>query len=527
MRQLLTLAVAFLAWGTADAQNFRSTDERVTLKAEQSREALSVYWTGEKFPRWNRPCSISIKRGPSSGSTSFCFDRGEVFGWRMTVKANRIGDLIDDVVPHEVNHTIFATMFRRPIPRWLDEGAAVYVESESEHLRQRKRLADNIAAGEFVPFRELMSWDDYPKDGRKLFAIYSEGFAIVSYLVDQKGGRAKFVRFVGDVRTDGGRSSRAALRAHYGLTPESLEKEWFAFWRSRTSERCQHHACRAPHSGVFDPAVVLTDGAGNGVGIRSPAFGFTRPVARRPACCVVIFSGSWCEPCQRQERVEFPKLRAAGYSVGGTGSVFEYRKDDEAGARAWNVRAFPTAIVIHSGREIGRKSGYLTADELAAMLGSCRPLGAGRPKPTTTTNPARADPIVTIPAQSRCNCSAEWRKMQARLDALEARPVPTPVDLSPVQSAIYNLDQRLVAIENQPKPTPFDPTPIENRLQALETKPTPEPFDPTTIVLPVRIETSEGIVIREKEYRLKRDASGRWVFEPIVLRFDEKILRGE
>lgn len=45
------------------------------------------------------------------------------------------------------------------------------------------------------------------------------------------------------------------------------------------------------------------------------------------------------------------------------------------------------------------------------------------------------------------------------------------------------------------------------------------------VVLPVRIETSDGVVVRSKRLKLTRKA-GRLEFEPIVLRFDKTLLTG-
>ena len=47
---------------------------------------------------------------------------------------NAIGHLItarrilDSVLPHEITHTIFATHFGQPLPRWADEGACTTVD---------------------------------------------------------------------------------------------------------------------------------------------------------------------------------------------------------------------------------------------------------------------------------------------------------------------------------------------------------------------------------------------------------------
>jgi len=93
--------------------------------AEQWRSQLSKEWLGKELPNWSKPCPIKAKVASSlgaGGATSFVFDNGEVFGWRMEIQGSR-ERILDSVLPHEVTHTIFASHFRQPLPRWADEGA--------------------------------------------------------------------------------------------------------------------------------------------------------------------------------------------------------------------------------------------------------------------------------------------------------------------------------------------------------------------------------------------------------------------
>ena len=48
--------------------------------------------------------------------------------------------ILDSVLPHEVTHTIFASHFRQPVPRWADEGACTTVEHVSERTKQQQML---------------------------------------------------------------------------------------------------------------------------------------------------------------------------------------------------------------------------------------------------------------------------------------------------------------------------------------------------------------------------------------------------
>ena len=105
------------------------------------------------MPTWAEPCPITVQVGDhmgAGGATSFMFERGEVYGWRMTIQGS-LERVLDSVLPHEVTHTIFATHFRRPLPRWADEGACTTVEHASERAKQQTMLVDQLRTAEGSP----------------------------------------------------------------------------------------------------------------------------------------------------------------------------------------------------------------------------------------------------------------------------------------------------------------------------------------------------------------------------------------
>ena len=108
--------------------------------AEKQRRELAVAWLGKAMPDWSQPCVITVHVGPhlgAGGATSFVFDRGHVFGWRMNIQGSH-QRILDSVLPHEITHMIFASHFRQPLPRWADEGGATSVEHTSERAKHRK-----------------------------------------------------------------------------------------------------------------------------------------------------------------------------------------------------------------------------------------------------------------------------------------------------------------------------------------------------------------------------------------------------
>ncbi|HEX6986611.1 MAG TPA: hypothetical protein VF170_14615, partial [Planctomycetaceae bacterium] len=180
-------------------------------------------WLGHELPRWYKPCPIDVNVGQigAGGATTFNFDRGQVFGWRMNVQGTP-ERILDSVIPHEVSHTVFASHFRRPLPRWADEGAATLAEHESEQRRQDLHLKQ-VWNSRKIPLKSLLAMKEYPSDIQDVMTLYAQGYSLADYLV-QKRGRATYLKFLDDAEK---RGWETALRKHYGIEGvEALEGTW-------------------------------------------------------------------------------------------------------------------------------------------------------------------------------------------------------------------------------------------------------------------------------------------------------------
>jgi hypothetical protein len=201
--------------------------------AEKYRRDLAVSWLGKAMPNWSTPCPIQATVGERFGggaATSFVFDHGEVFGWRMTAQGSR-AKILTAVLPHEITHMVLASHFRRPLPRWADEGAAMSVEPEAVQARYRKDLVQCLQMGRGIAFNKMVTTAEYPRD---ILPLYAQSMSAVDYLI-QQGGRRKFVRFLEEAfRT---MRTGAALRTVYSIpsTPE-FQSRWLA-WVKQGSPR--------------------------------------------------------------------------------------------------------------------------------------------------------------------------------------------------------------------------------------------------------------------------------------------------
>ncbi len=225
----LVLIATTLPGGTYQTTNFVVTAptqdfaQQVGEAAEFYRRELAIEWLGQDMPRWSHRCPIHCKVGDygAGGATSFNFDRGEVYGWKMNVQgtAERI---LDSVLPHEVNHTIFASYFRRPLPRWADEGAASLIEHESERLRLKKIHEQVMRTNRKIPLQQLLPMREYPSDTQQVLTLYAEGYSLADYLI-QQSSKGEYLQFLSLALKSGWNT---ALMQVYGYRSiEDLEKD--------------------------------------------------------------------------------------------------------------------------------------------------------------------------------------------------------------------------------------------------------------------------------------------------------------
>ena len=200
--------------------------QQIAQAAEKYRKELAIEWLGREMPTWAEPCPITVQVGEhlgAGGATSFMFERGEVYGWRMTIQGS-LERVLDSVLPHEVTHTVFATHFRRPLPRWADEGACTTVEHPSEKAKQQMMLVDQLRTGRGIAFSQMFAMKEYPHD---VMPLYSQGYSVARFLI-AKENKQKFLEFIGDGMRDENWSR--AVNVHYGFADLSVLQNTWLDW---------------------------------------------------------------------------------------------------------------------------------------------------------------------------------------------------------------------------------------------------------------------------------------------------------
>ncbi len=233
--RVAALATAILSMGAGyRTQNFivtASTQEfahQVAEAAEQYRRELALEWLGAELPPWQHPCPIRVQDGPqlgAGGQTSFVFRGAVPTEWDMFVQGSR-ERILDSVLPHEITHTVFATHFGRPLPRWADEGACTTVEHQSERQKQHELLYRFLTTGRGIAFDKMFAMENYPPD---ILPLYSQGYSLARFLI-QQGGKNKFMEYVGDGMALN--NWTAATQQHYGYhSLLDLQQNWLDWVR--------------------------------------------------------------------------------------------------------------------------------------------------------------------------------------------------------------------------------------------------------------------------------------------------------
>ncbi len=242
-----TLATFLVSERSLFADQYRTTNfvviapdsvfaRQVGEEAERFRKELAELWLGKELPAWPQPCPITVEIAPhAGGETSFAFvpdGRGgsRPVDWRMKIYGSPVR-ILDSVLPHEVTHTIFATHYGRPLPRWADEGACTTVEHQSERERNQRMLIEFLSTNRGIPFNHMFAMKQYPSD---ILPLYAQGYSLARFLVMQKGHR-HFVKFVGEGmdREVPGREPQTwneVSHKYYGVEDLSdLQLQWMAW----------------------------------------------------------------------------------------------------------------------------------------------------------------------------------------------------------------------------------------------------------------------------------------------------------
>jgi hypothetical protein len=130
-----------------------------------------------------------------------------------------------DTIAHELAHVIVGNAVNHcysVLPRWLDEGLAVYAEGELDS-RYESILETAINEDELFSIRSLN--DSFTEHADRAYLSYAESFSIVAYLIETYG-RESMLNLLETFQS--GYRYDSALVQVYGFDADGLEAEWRA-----------------------------------------------------------------------------------------------------------------------------------------------------------------------------------------------------------------------------------------------------------------------------------------------------------
>jgi hypothetical protein len=298
-------------------------------QAEVYRRDLAIEWIGQELPAWSKPCPINAQVSPNlgaGGATSFVFDRGEVYGWKMNIQGSH-ERILDSVLPHEVTHTIFASYFRQPLPRWADEGACTTMEHRSEIAKQEKNLINYLHTGRGIPFSQMFAMKEYPQD---VLPLYAQGHSLSEWLIEARG-RKEFLAFLADGMKD--ENWPRAVHEHYGfdnlLTMQTAWNDWVRQGRPQLTPTgsavgqlaSNAHSANGTATVPAVPGVLRLQSPDNVTPVAAMA-----PASSGKPTAVTVASGSgsvYAAAAERAERERQTPVRSAESSSVADASVYD------------------------------------------------------------------------------------------------------------------------------------------------------------------------------------------------------------
>ncbi len=258
-------AVIFLLLmaAVANAANFRTQNfivlaptpdlaKAVGEAAEKYRNDLAVYWTGEPLRPWPAPCPVRVIAGPTLAAQGVTtYNPAPVRDFQMEVVGTP-ERILDSVLPHEVTHTVLATHFGRPLPRWADEGICTTVEHDSERNKHEAKLREFLHSRRGIPMNQLFLLTEYPND---VLPMYAQGYSVCQFLIAQKGPQ-EFIQFLHDYIQHP--SWTANVKRHYDYDSLAELQKYWVDWVSAGSGPVARFAKVQPNSDASDVAALGT-----------------------------------------------------------------------------------------------------------------------------------------------------------------------------------------------------------------------------------------------------------------------------
>jgi len=129
---------------------------------------------------------------------------------------------VEGTIAHELSHIVVGLATDNPyasLPRWLDEGLAMFAEGELP-VGNRRALENAIRRNQLISVRSLSG---YTGDPSQVDLFYGEVYSLVEYLL-QTYGKEKMAQLLTAIRE--GLYQEDALQRVYGFGLDELDAQW-------------------------------------------------------------------------------------------------------------------------------------------------------------------------------------------------------------------------------------------------------------------------------------------------------------
>lgn len=129
-----------------------------------------------------------------------------------------------DVLRHELAHIVMRQALKGPFgnaPAWLDEGTAVYAQSQP--LSGEESVLQSAIRGDRVFSLRTMTSGSLARNESDVSLFYAQSWSVVSYLIETHG-EEKFADLLATLRE--GNAIDEALESVYGFDQDGLDNAW-------------------------------------------------------------------------------------------------------------------------------------------------------------------------------------------------------------------------------------------------------------------------------------------------------------
>lgn len=157
---------------------------------------------------------------------------------------------------------------------------------------------------------------------------------------------------------------------------------------------------------------------------------------------VVVFTATWCGPCQRMKRESWPQAQVTQwFERNGTAILVDVDQNPQV-AQALSVQGIPLLVAFKDGKEVSRSVGFRSASQLVSWLDGLAP--------TTTASDPEPAPAMQAPSGEQISTNAEvnQRITRARVQVRERRPMTAADDYAWLWTNMLRRDASLAGFRS-------------------------------------------------------------------------------